>query len=53
VQLLRIRLPQESGLVPEVSGNRLMLSVRLMRMVDDARLQLMPKDISFDLTLCA
>lgn len=53
VQLLRIRLPRESGLIPEVSGNRLMLSIRLMQMVDDARLQAAGTDTPFDLSLCA
>jgi cell division protein ZapD len=53
VQLLRIRLPRESGLIPEVSGNRLMLSIRLMHMVDDARVQPIGLDTPFELSLCA
>ena len=30
-QLLRLRIDPALGLVPEISGNRLMVSVRLMR----------------------
>jgi cell division protein ZapD len=52
-QLLRLRLDETSGLIPEISGNRLMVSVRLMRLGDDARLHAASEDASFELTLCA
>lgn len=52
-QLLRLRLDETSGFVPEISGNRLMVSVRLMRMGEDTRLHLAPEDASFELTLCS
>jgi cell division protein ZapD len=52
-QLLRVRLPNDPTLVPEISGNRLMVSVRLMRMDAEGRLRPAPEDASFELTLCA
>lgn len=52
-QLLRLRLDVGSGLVPEISGHRLMVSVRLMRPDDDGRLKPAPEDVAFELSLCA
>jgi cell division protein ZapD len=52
-QLLRLRIDPEPGLIPEISGNRLMFSVRLMRMGGDQRLHPAGEDGSFELTLCA
>lgn len=52
-QLLRLRMDPKSGMVPEISGNRLMLSVRLMRLGEDSRLHKAEEDGSFELTLCA
>ncbi len=52
-QLLRLRLPQEQDLVPEISGHRLMVSIRLMRQDADGRLKPSSEDASFELTLCA
>ena len=40
------------GLVPEISGNRLVVSVRLMRQDDDGKLRAAKEDAVFDLTLC-
>jgi cell division protein ZapD len=51
--LLRVRLDGDRGLVPEISGHRLMVSVRLMRQEGDGRLRPSPEDTSFELTLCA
>jgi cell division protein ZapD len=51
-QLLRLRIDPTLGLVPEISGNRLMVSVRLMRQEGD-RLQASTADTPFELTLCA
>jgi cell division protein ZapD len=51
--LLRVRLGGEDGLVPEISGHRLMVSIRLMRQEADGRLRPSPADTSFELTLCA
>jgi cell division protein ZapD len=52
-QLLRLRIDPALGLVPEISGNRLMVSVRLMRHGDDDRLHAAPDDAAFELTLCS
>ncbi len=52
-QLLRMRIDPALNLVPEISGNRLMISVRLMRHESGERLQASADDTSFELTLCA
>ena len=52
-QLLRLRLDPTLGLVPEISGNRLMLSVRLMRQESADRLQASNDSAQFELTLCS
>lgn len=52
-QLLRLRIDPALDLVPEISGNRLIVSVRLMRLGEDARLHASNEDAAFELTLCA
>ncbi len=52
-QLIRVRLNDAGELVPEISGHRLMVTVRLMRQEPDGRLKLSPTDTDFELTLCA
>lgn len=52
-QLLRLRIDPALGLIPEISGNRLMVSVRLMRHEADDRLHQSTEDTAFELTLCA
>ena len=52
-QLLRLRIDPRLRAIPEISGNRLMVSVRLMRQEDDGRLHACPEDAAFELTLCA
>ena len=52
-QLLRLRIDPKLGLIPEISGNRLMVSVRLMRHEADDRLHHSTDDTPFELTLCA
>ena len=52
-QLLRLRIDPKLGLIPEISGNRLMVSVRLMRHESDDRLHQSSDDTPFELTLCA
>ena len=51
-QLLRLRIDPSLGLVPEISGNRLIVSVRLMRQDND---KMVPSsdNTPFELTLCA
>jgi len=51
-QLLRVRLA-DVALIPEISGHRLMVSVRLMRGDADGKLRPAGEDHSFELTLCA
>jgi cell division protein ZapD len=51
-QLLRLRIDPALGVVPEISGNRLIVSVRLMRQ-DSDRMQASSENTPFELTLCA
>jgi cell division protein ZapD len=53
VQLLRLRLDPALGVIPEISGNRLMVSVRMMQRGQDDRLLPCSDDVAFDLTLCS
>jgi cell division protein ZapD len=52
-QLLRLRIDPTLGMIPEISGNRLMVSVRLMRHESDDRLHACTEDAAFELTLCS
>ena len=52
-QLMRVRIDKALQLVPEISGHRLMMLVRLMRQEADGRLRPSAADSSFELTLCA
>jgi cell division protein ZapD len=51
--LLRVRLDPALGVVPEISGHRLMVAIRLMRADGDGRLRASGEDASFELTLCS
>jgi cell division protein ZapD len=52
-QLLRLALDPALGLIPEISGNRLMVSIRLMRQGSDDHLHACAEDATFELTLCS
>lgn len=52
-QLMRLRIDPALDLVPEISGHRLMVSVRLMRLDGEGRLRPAGADAPFELTLCA
>ncbi|MEP6739915.1 MAG: cell division protein ZapD [Caldimonas sp.] len=52
-QLMRVRLASPDELVPEISGHRLMVLVRLMRQEPDGRLKPSSDDTGFELTLCS
>lgn len=52
-QLLRLRISTESGLIPEISANRLMVSVRLLRANEQGARQATSENAVFELTLCA
>ena len=51
--LLRLRLDGALGLVPEISGHRLMVSVRLMRADAEGRMRPVTENQAFELTLCS
>lgn len=51
--LLRLLMDSSLELIPEISGNRLMVSIRLMRQGDDDRLHAASEDATFELTLCS
>lgn len=52
-QLMRVRLDDTLDLVPEISGHRLMVAIRLMKYDGESRLRLVDADVPFELTLCA
>jgi cell division protein ZapD len=52
-QLLRLALDPALELIPEISGNRLMVSIRLMRHDADDRLHASGEDGAFELALCS
>ena len=52
-QLLRLRIDAALGLVPEIIGHRLMVSVRLMRQDADGKLRHAAEDAALELSLCA
>lgn len=52
-QLLRLRIDGSDGLVPEITGHRLMVQVRLLKSDADGRLRPAPVDMPFELALCA
>ena len=52
-QLARLHLDPALGLIPEISGNRLIVTVRLMRHTSDDRLHASTDDSAFELALCS
>jgi cell division protein ZapD len=52
-QLLRLRIAHDLGLVPEIIGHRLMVSIRLMRQDADGKLRPATEDAALELSLCA
>lgn len=51
--LLRVKVADGTALVPEITGHRLMVSVRFMRTDGEGRLKPCGVDTDFELTLCA
>jgi cell division protein ZapD len=51
--LLRVKLDPTLGLVPEISGHRLIVSIRMMRPDGGGRLKPANEDQAFELALCA
>jgi len=52
-QLLRLSLDRTLGVIPEISGNRLMVSIRFMRQESDNRLHAISDDCAFEIALCS
>ncbi|KAF1022366.1 MAG: Cell division protein ZapD [Paracidovorax wautersii] len=50
-QLLRLRIDPSRGLVPEMSGNRLLASVRFLEPGENGRLAQWPGDVNFEVAL--
>jgi cell division protein ZapD len=51
--LMRVRMSGEDDLVPEISGHRLMVMVRMMQADVEGRLKPSTSDTPFELALCA
>ena len=51
-QLMRVAIDPSLGFVPEISGNRLMIWVRMMRQDENGRLQHCQDDVPFEMALC-
>lgn len=51
--LLRLALDAALEVIPEISGNRLMVSIRLMRQGEDHRPHATTDDVPFELALCS
>lgn len=51
--LLRLALDPALNLIPEISGNRLMVSIRLMQLGEDDRLHSNTDDTAFEVALCS
>ena len=51
-QLLRLRVDGTLGVVPEITGHRLMVSVRFLQPDADWHMTPAAEDVPFDLTLC-
>ena len=49
---MRLRLDPELGLIPEISGNRLMIWVRMMKADENGRMQSCTQDVTFEVALC-
>jgi cell division protein ZapD len=52
-QLLRLKLDDTLGITPEISCNRLLVVVRMMRQQDDGKLVATTDDVPLEMTLCA
>lgn len=52
-QLLRLAMPEHSPLIPEISGNRLMISIRMLHKSENGQLSLANDDGQYEMTLCA
>lgn len=53
VQLMRLHIPGGVSLIPEISGNRLMVSIRLLKKLPENKVIASNEDVAFELTLCS
>ncbi len=51
-QLMRLRVDGNLGVIPEITGHRLMVSVRFMRPDSEWKLKPVDGDVQFELALC-
>lgn len=52
-QLLRLKIDPSLGITPEISCNRLLVVIRMLRQQDDGKLVPVQDDVPFELALCA
>jgi cell division protein ZapD len=52
-QLLRLKIDPALGITPEISCNRLLVVIRMMRQQSDGKLVATTDDVPFEMTLCA
>jgi cell division protein ZapD len=52
-QMVRLRVPQSSETIPEVSANKYALNVRFTTLGGDPRPRTVESDVEFELTLCS
>ena len=52
-QLLRLYINPETAVIPEISANRLIVTIRMMQQDEEEHLVPMAKHTDFQLTLCA
>ena len=52
-QLLRLKIDPELGITPEISCNRLLVVIRMLRQQNDGKLVVSTEDVPFEMSLCA
>lgn len=52
-QLLRLKIDPSLGITPEISCNRLLVVVRMLRQQSDGKLVATTEDVPFEMSLCA
>ena len=52
-QLLRLKIDPSLGITPEISCNRLLVVIRMMRQQSDGKLMATADDVPFEMALCA
>ena len=52
-QMLRIRIPHNEAVIPEISANKYALNIRMMLPETVSRPRVVERDIPFELTFCS